>query len=281
MSQDNKNDKALILRTIDEAVAHFFGMTINELHQRRRSRAVVVPRQIATYLMKQVFGVSLAQIGRHFGGQNRATVRHSVSKVEVSRHTAIEVELSLCELIQSVERAIRPLDSPKSETGSLLFLNSRQRDVTDSAVPNGKKGRRGDWENTCQAELALYGIGKPFLIPMCAPPRRRKNAEVPLAPEHRINRNLCTPLASASRHRPPGAISQETANDGVLLDGLLPRDHTTELRHRVVDAGPDCVLVSDLLPEVMSVCFQAPSGVAFKLSGLFAARPRPRSAMDV
>ncbi|MDG6910434.1 MAG: chromosomal replication initiator protein DnaA, partial [Nitrososphaerota archaeon] len=43
---------------------------------------VVVPRQLAMYLCKELTDASLPEIGRKFGGKHHTTVLHSIRKVE-------------------------------------------------------------------------------------------------------------------------------------------------------------------------------------------------------
>jgi len=62
-------------------------MRITELKQKDNSRAVVVPRQIAMYLAKQMTEASLPEIGRQFGGKHHTTVMHSIGKIDEQRRT--------------------------------------------------------------------------------------------------------------------------------------------------------------------------------------------------
>jgi chromosomal replication initiator protein len=60
-------------------------MRVTELKQKNNSRAVVVPRQIAMYLAKQMTEASLPEIGRQFGGKHHTTVMHSIAKIDEQR----------------------------------------------------------------------------------------------------------------------------------------------------------------------------------------------------
>jgi chromosomal replication initiation ATPase DnaA len=51
------------------------------------SRAVVVPRQIAMYLAKNLTEASLPEIGRQFGGKHHTTVMRSIAKIDEQRRT--------------------------------------------------------------------------------------------------------------------------------------------------------------------------------------------------
>ena len=88
---------------IKSTVAHFFGMPVDELHQRSTIRAVTVPRQIAMYLVKQMTDASLAEIGRQFGGMHHSTVKHSLVRVEAERQTKDGVELAIRIIMESIK----------------------------------------------------------------------------------------------------------------------------------------------------------------------------------
>ncbi|HUG02759.1 MAG TPA: chromosomal replication initiator protein DnaA [Longimicrobiales bacterium] len=63
-------------------VAEKYGVTVDGLTSRRRTKNLTVPRQIAMYLMRELLELPLVEIGRHFGGRDHSTVIHSVHKVE-------------------------------------------------------------------------------------------------------------------------------------------------------------------------------------------------------
>ena len=79
--------RKITIEAIQRAVAEQFGMRIAELKQKNNSRAVVVPRQIAMYLAKQMTEASLPEIGRQFGGKHHTTVMHSIGKIDEQRRT--------------------------------------------------------------------------------------------------------------------------------------------------------------------------------------------------
>lgn len=58
-----------------------------DLRLRSSRRVFVFPRQVAMYLVRQVTGAPLAEIGREFGGRHHTTVMHSVNQIEERRRT--------------------------------------------------------------------------------------------------------------------------------------------------------------------------------------------------
>ncbi len=77
--------RKVTIEAIQKAVAEQFGMRVAELKQKNNSRSVVVPRQIAMFLAKQMTEASLPEIGRQFGGKHHTTVMHSIAKIEDQR----------------------------------------------------------------------------------------------------------------------------------------------------------------------------------------------------
>ncbi len=62
-------------------VADEFGVTIERILGRDRSREVALPRQIAMYLLREEANISLPQIGETLGGRDHTTVLYGCEKV--------------------------------------------------------------------------------------------------------------------------------------------------------------------------------------------------------
>ncbi|NSX00978.1 chromosomal replication initiator protein DnaA [bacterium] len=70
------------IELIQKEVAAFFGISVQDLCSKKRTKGVVRPRQIAIYLCRIFTDESLLQIGRGFGGRDHSTVLHSIATVE-------------------------------------------------------------------------------------------------------------------------------------------------------------------------------------------------------
>jgi chromosomal replication initiator protein len=79
--------RKITIEAIQRTVAEQFGMKVSDLKQKNNSRNVVVPRQIAMYLAKQMTEASLPEIGRQFGNKHHTTVMHSIAKIDEQRRT--------------------------------------------------------------------------------------------------------------------------------------------------------------------------------------------------
>ncbi len=69
------------LEEIAQRTARLWGIRIGELRGPRRFRAAVTARQVAMYVSRSIFGYSLEQIGRYFGGRDHTTVAHACNRV--------------------------------------------------------------------------------------------------------------------------------------------------------------------------------------------------------
>jgi chromosomal replication initiator protein len=90
--------RKITIEAIQRAVAEQFGMRISDLKQKNNSRNVVVPRQIAMYLAKQMTEASLPEIGRQFGNKHHTTVMHSIAKIDELRRTDKDLHRTLNKL---------------------------------------------------------------------------------------------------------------------------------------------------------------------------------------
>ena len=70
------------LEDIVKAVLDRFSMRLSQLQSKRRSRHIVVPRQICMFLARRMTELSLEDIGTYFGGRDHTTVMHACRKIE-------------------------------------------------------------------------------------------------------------------------------------------------------------------------------------------------------
>ena len=94
--------RKITIESIQRAVAEQFGMRVAELKQKNNSRSVVVPRQIAMYLAKQMTEASLPEIGRQFGGKHHTTVMHSISKIDEQKRADKDLNRTLTKLTETL-----------------------------------------------------------------------------------------------------------------------------------------------------------------------------------
>jgi chromosomal replication initiator protein len=94
--------RKITIDAIQKAVSESFGMRVSELKQKNNSRAVVVPRQIAMYLAKNLTEASLPEIGRQFGGKHHTTVMHSIGKIDELRRSDKDLNRTINKLQETL-----------------------------------------------------------------------------------------------------------------------------------------------------------------------------------
>jgi chromosomal replication initiator protein len=73
--------RLLTPRMILDATADMFGISVDDLIGKSRSRPLVNARQICMYVFRQMTDFSYPAIGREFGGRDHTTVIHAVDKI--------------------------------------------------------------------------------------------------------------------------------------------------------------------------------------------------------
>ncbi|MGL4848441.1 MAG: chromosomal replication initiator protein DnaA [Clostridium sp.] len=76
-----KQGKHVTIEIIQDIVASYFNLRIEDLKSQRRTRNVSYPRQIAMYLSRKLTDMSLPKIGEEFGGRDHTTVIHAYEKI--------------------------------------------------------------------------------------------------------------------------------------------------------------------------------------------------------
>lgn len=97
------------IANIQEAVVQHYHLTKRDMIANRRARRVVMPRQIAMYLAKQLTLRSLPEIGKLFGGRDHTTVLHAVRKIE----KAVSENASFAAEIETLQKRIDEITSGK------------------------------------------------------------------------------------------------------------------------------------------------------------------------
>ena len=96
----NDNKKSINVESIQNIVAVYFNLNIQEMLSPRRSRSLARPRQIAMYLAKKYTTNSLPEIGRKFSNRDHTTVIHAVKKIDELVKNDNEIKHSITEIIK-------------------------------------------------------------------------------------------------------------------------------------------------------------------------------------
>ena len=67
---------------ITQAVAEYYHVSLENICGKQRDKHIVMPRQIAMYLIRQETQIPLVEIGQLFGGRDHSTVLHACEKID-------------------------------------------------------------------------------------------------------------------------------------------------------------------------------------------------------
>ncbi|MGA2712493.1 MAG: chromosomal replication initiator protein DnaA [Bryobacteraceae bacterium] len=98
-----KQDRRITIDSIQKAVAERYSIKPGQLREKSNRKEIVVPRQVAMYLVKELTQASLPEIGRAFGGKHHTTVIHSINKIDTLRGTDIDLNKLINSLIDSFQ----------------------------------------------------------------------------------------------------------------------------------------------------------------------------------
>jgi len=98
----DRQPRAITPTVILEATSQLFGIPIDELVSKSRSRPLVTARQIGMYVCRELTDLSFPQIAKAFGKGDHTTVMHAVSKIEAQMRERRQVYDQVNELSQMV-----------------------------------------------------------------------------------------------------------------------------------------------------------------------------------
>ena len=89
---------------IISVVAEHYHVTVADLCGNKRSSKIVMPRQIAMYLCRDIIDTSLKTIGKNLGDRDHTTVMHGIEKIE----NELKVNDNLRNSIETLKKKINP-----------------------------------------------------------------------------------------------------------------------------------------------------------------------------
>ena len=90
--------KSITIDLIQEVVAKYFNVKVDDLKAAKRSADISHPRQIAMYLCREVGNLSLPKIGYDFGKRDHTTVIHACNKISKDINENPEIKNTIEEL---------------------------------------------------------------------------------------------------------------------------------------------------------------------------------------
>lgn len=71
-----------VIQTIQKEVAQYYAISQRDLNSDSRERSILLPRQVAIFLIRKHTSLGFKEIGKLFGGKDHTTIMHAVQKIE-------------------------------------------------------------------------------------------------------------------------------------------------------------------------------------------------------
>lgn len=101
--EDSKPNKVLNMDTIIYEVCKFYDVDPKTISTNSRKAEIIIIRQIAMYVIKNVTDISLSKIGSKFGGKNHSTVLNSIDKIEEKIASDEKFKAEIDEIITNIK----------------------------------------------------------------------------------------------------------------------------------------------------------------------------------
>ncbi|XIF19361.1 MAG: chromosomal replication initiator protein DnaA [Acetilactobacillus jinshanensis] len=98
------NSKAISIPAIQKKVSSYFNVSIRDIKGKKRVKTIVIPRQIAMYLSREITKTSLPKIGKAFGGKDHTTVIHAYDKIKKNLKTNPDIQNYVADLKGELQR---------------------------------------------------------------------------------------------------------------------------------------------------------------------------------
>ncbi|WP_305045493.1 chromosomal replication initiator protein DnaA [Geoalkalibacter sp.] len=99
-----EKNRELSVEEIQKTVASHFNIKLTDLKSPKRLKALVLPRQIAMYLSRQLTSLSFPEIGDRFGGKDHSTIIHAIKKIESLQENDFQLRTTINTLKNSLTR---------------------------------------------------------------------------------------------------------------------------------------------------------------------------------
>lgn len=96
--KSGKGHPQLSILQIQEEVAKYYHIQLKDLKGKKRVKSIVVPRQIAMYLARELTDNSLPKIGAEFGGKDHTTVIHAHEKIQQLLDSSVSMQNEVSEI---------------------------------------------------------------------------------------------------------------------------------------------------------------------------------------
>lgn len=100
LNEELENQKHITIESITRSVSGYYKIPLGDLRGKAKSKEVVLPRQVAMYLISKLIKPTLKESGQFFGGRDHSTVLHAINTIK----DRIKVESLLAQQVLDIEK---------------------------------------------------------------------------------------------------------------------------------------------------------------------------------
>ncbi len=91
-----------VIEKVKDCVAKYYNISVSDLSSSTRKKEVVIPRQIAVYIIRTKYDIPLDTIGSYFGNRDHSTISHAIDKIT----SAINSDWTIKQDIENIEKML-------------------------------------------------------------------------------------------------------------------------------------------------------------------------------
>jgi len=99
----NNKPPVIDVNRIQEKVAAYYKLKVEDFKSKKRTKNIAFPRQIAMYLTRELTDLSLPKIGYEFGGRDHTTVLHGCEKIAEDIKHDLKLQQEIANLIKIIK----------------------------------------------------------------------------------------------------------------------------------------------------------------------------------
>lgn len=97
-----ENNKEITIDRIQKTVSDHYQIKTNDLKSQKRLKNIVLPRQIAMYISRNLTDLSYPEIGERFGGKDHSTIIHAIKKIEGKMASDMSFKMTVEKLMEKM-----------------------------------------------------------------------------------------------------------------------------------------------------------------------------------
>lgn len=94
---------SVINAKIIENVGNTYGVSVENIMSDKRDKNIKDARQISMYIMREITGASLEDIGKYFGGKTHSTVKHSIDIIRNRMDNEFQFKKTVEDIIKNIQ----------------------------------------------------------------------------------------------------------------------------------------------------------------------------------